>query len=89
MKWLATHASVAIAAADEQAGLRIALGNRTLIGQAEGVLMHALGLEEAQAFAYMQRLSQNANVKLTKIAEQIIQERDRIGRGDSSSIPTD
>ena len=51
--------------------------------------MHALGLEEAQAFAYMQRLSQNANVKLTKIAEQIIQERDRIGRGDSSSIPTD
>ncbi len=51
VKWLATHASVAMAAADEKAGLRTALGNRTLIGQAEGVLMRALGINEDQAFA--------------------------------------
>ena len=80
VKWLATHASVAIAAVNEQAGLRTALGNRTLIGQAEGVLMRALGIDETQAFAYLQRLSQDSNVKLTKIAEQIIEDRDAIGR---------
>ena len=89
VKWLATHASVAMATADEQAGLRTALGNRTLIGQAEGILMHALGIDENQAFAYMQRLSQNANVKLTKIAEQIIEGRDRIGSGESNSLARD
>ncbi|MFZ0141828.1 MAG: GAF and ANTAR domain-containing protein [Aeromicrobium sp.] len=79
VKWLATHASVAMAAADERAGLRTALGNRTLIGQAEGVLMRALGINEDQAFAYLQRLSQHHNVKLAKIAEQIIENRDSIG----------
>ncbi len=80
VKWLATHASVAMAAANEQDGLRTALANRTLIGQAEGVLMRAFGIDQHQAFAYLQRLSQNSNVKLSKIAEQIIENRDSIGR---------
>jgi GAF domain-containing protein len=80
VKWLATHASVAMAAAAEQAGLRAALGNRTLIGQAEGVLMRAFGLNEHQAFAYLQRLSQDSNVKLTTIAEKVLENRDTIGR---------
>lgn len=80
VKWLATHASVAMASAAEQAGLRTALGNRTLIGQAEGVLMRAFGINEHQAFAYLQRLSQDSNVKLTTIAEKILENRDSIGR---------
>jgi GAF domain-containing protein len=80
VKWLATHASVAMAAAAEQAGLRTALGNRTLIGQAEGVLMRAFSINEHQAFAYLQRLSQDSNVKLTTIAEKILENRDSIGR---------
>jgi GAF domain-containing protein len=86
-KWLATHASVAMAAAAERAGLRAALGNRTLIGQAEGIIMNAYGIDEHQAFAYLQRLSQNSNIKLTKIAEQIIENRDRIGSGVPVPIP--
>ena len=89
VKWLATHASVAMAAAAEQADLRIALGNRTLIGQAEGVLMHALGIDQNRAFAYLQRLSQDSNVKLTEIAEQIIENRDSIGRGSPQAGPSD
>jgi GAF domain-containing protein len=80
VKWLATHASVAMAAANEKAGLRTALANRTVIGQAEGVLMRAFGIDEDQAFAYLQRLSQDSNVKLSKIAEQIIENRDTIGK---------
>lgn len=89
VKWLATHASVAMAAADERAGLRAALGNRTLIGQAEGVLMRALGINEGQAFAYLQRLSQHQNIKLAKIAEQIIENRDSIGGRGPQTDPTD
>ena len=89
VKWLATHASVAMAAANEQAGLRTALGNRTLIGQAEGVLMRAFGINEDQAFAYLQRLSQHHNVKLATIAEQIIENRDSIGNRGPQPDPTD
>ena len=87
VKWLATHASVAMAAASEQADLRTALTNRTVIGQAEGILMNALGIDQHRAFAYLQRLSQNANVKLAKIAEQIIENRDSIGRSPEASPP--
>ena len=83
VKWLATHASVAMAGASEQASLRTALENRTSIGQAEGILMNAYGIDQHQAFAYLQRLSQDANVKLAKIAEQIIENRDSI----ASSLP--
>lgn len=83
VKWLATHASVAMAAASEQASLRTALESRTSIGQAEGILMNAFGIDQHQAFAYLQRLSQDANVKLAKIAEQIIENGDSIG----SSLP--
>ncbi len=78
-KWLASHASVAMAAASERAGLRAALTNRTTIGQAEGIIMTAFGINEHQAFAYLQRLSQDSNVKVSKIAEQIIENRDSIG----------
>jgi GAF domain-containing protein len=89
VKWLATHASVAMATASEQAGLRTALSNRTLIGQAEGVLMHAFGIDQHQAFAYLQRLSQDGNVKLLKIAEQIIENRDNISRGGAQAGSSD
>ena len=90
VKWLATHASVAMATATDKAGLRTALSSRTLIGQAEGVLMHAFDIDQNQAFAYLQRLSQNANVKLAKIAEQIIENRDSIGRSGPGPVqPTE
>ena len=79
VKWLATHASVAMAAAAEQADLRTALSSRTLIGQAEGIIMKAFGIDGHKAFTYLQRLSQDSNVKLTKIAQDIIENRDNIG----------
>jgi len=86
VKWLATHASVALAAANERAGLRIALTSRTVIGQAEGILMHAFGIDENQAFAYMQRLSQDGNEKLVSIAKRIIEGRDRISEGGAAEL---
>jgi GAF domain-containing protein len=77
---LAAHATVALAAASTNEQLRAAVESRTTIGQAQGILMRAYDLDERAAFAYLARLSQDQNIKLSKIAEQVIAERDRIGR---------
>jgi AmiR/NasT family two-component response regulator len=79
---LSGHASAAIAAAKAQQELEKALDSRTLIGQAQGILMHAFEIDAAKAFAYMRRLSQDQNVKLVRIAENIIENRPHI-RGTS------
>jgi GAF domain-containing protein len=82
MQLLAAHASVAIAATRLRSELYTALRTRTTIGQAQGVLMHAFGISSDQAFAYMRRLSQDQNIKLFTIAEQIIASRDELGHDD-------
>jgi AmiR/NasT family two-component response regulator len=79
MELLAAHASVAIAASRMRSELHTALGTRTTIGQAQGILMQTFGISSDHAFAYMRRLSQNQNVKLFSIAEQIIASRDELG----------
>jgi GAF domain-containing protein len=79
IKLLAAHASVAISSSRMRGELHEALGTRTTIGQAQGILMHAFGINSDQAFAYMRRLSQDRNVKLFKIAQEIISKREDIG----------
>jgi GAF domain-containing protein len=76
---LAGHASVAIAASNVQHQLRQALDSRTLIGQAQGILMRAFEIDAVKAFAYLKRLSQDQNIKLAKVAEQIIENAGEIG----------
>ncbi len=77
---LATHASVAISAARERSDLYKALGTRTAIGQAQGILMQSFDINADQAFAYLRRLSQDRNIKLFQIAEEVIASRDELGR---------
>lgn len=85
MQMLATHASVAISAARERSELYKALGTRTAIGQAQGILMQTFDINADQAFAYLRRLSQDRNVKLFKIAEEVIASRDELAhRGERS-----
>jgi GAF domain-containing protein len=79
MELIAAHASVAIAAARIRTQLHTALGTRTTIGQAQGILMKAFGIDSDHAFAYMQRLSQNQNIKLFTIAQDVIARRDELG----------
>jgi GAF domain-containing protein len=89
MKLMAAHASVAISAAKMRGELHEALGTRTTIGQAQGILMLAFGISSDQAFAYMRRLSQDRNIKLFAIAEEVISNRDEFGRArDESAGPT-
>ena len=80
ISWLATHASVAIANVTEKESLTTAMHSRTIIGQAEGMLMATLGITADQAFAYMKRLSQDTNTKLLKVAAEIIENSSRPGQ---------
>lgn len=66
------HASIALASAREEDGLRQAIGARHLIGLAQGILMERYGLDADRAFAVLRRYSRNSNVKLRVVAERII-----------------
>ena len=61
---LAAHVAVALAAAQEIGQLRVAIESRTVIGQAEGILMERFGLSAGQAFTALVRASSVTNRKL-------------------------
>jgi hypothetical protein len=68
----AHQAAVALAYSFEIQTLKEALATRTRIGQAVGVVMERYKVPEQQAFAFLTRLSQNRNVKLRVIADELI-----------------
>ncbi|WP_159085810.1 GAF and ANTAR domain-containing protein [Aeromicrobium chenweiae] len=70
---LASHVAMAVAGAQEQQALESALVTRTIIGQAEGMLMQRLGITADQAFAALVRLSQARNRKLHLVAGDIVE----------------
>lgn len=72
----ATHASVALAAARHEDHLRRAIDARHLIGQAQGILMERFDIDADRAFAVLRRYSQDCNIKLRTIAEQVVSGRD-------------
>lgn len=72
---LAAHVGVALAGAQEVENLEKALGGRTVIGQATGILMERFDLAPERAFSVLSRLSQQKNVKLRQLAEQIVTTR--------------
>lgn len=72
---LAAHVGVALAAAQEVEHLEHALRGRTVIGQATGVLMERFDLAPDRAFSVLSRLSQQRNVKLRALAEEIVDTR--------------
>lgn len=72
---LAAHVGVALAAAQEVEQLEKALSGRTVIGQATGILMERFDLTPDRAFSVLSRMSQQRNVKLREIAEQIVTTR--------------
>jgi GAF domain-containing protein len=68
----AEHARGAIAYAWQIDGLREAITSRQVIGQAVGIVMQRFDLPEDRAFAYLTRLSNDRNVKLRVIAQEVI-----------------
>ncbi|MTB87757.1 GAF and ANTAR domain-containing protein [Aeromicrobium senzhongii] len=69
---LASHIAVAMTAAKDKDNFESALTHRTVIGQAEGMLMQALQITPAQAFAALVRVSQSKNIKLHVVASDIV-----------------
>ena len=72
---LAAHVAVALAAAQEIGQLRVAIESRTVIGQAEGILMERFGLSAGQAFTALVRASSVTNRKLSAIAAELVASR--------------
>jgi hypothetical protein len=75
---LASHAAMALAGAqvhshdlDTINGLREALVARDVIGQAKGILMARQHIDADAAFALLVRASQDQNVKLRVLAEDV------------------
>ncbi|MGZ5417555.1 MAG: GAF and ANTAR domain-containing protein [Nocardioides sp.] len=73
---LAAHVAVALAASQNAEHLEIAIVNRTVIGRAEGILMERFDLAPDQAFAVLRRVSQRRNVRLNRVAEELVRTRE-------------
>jgi hypothetical protein len=69
------HARTAIAYAREVEQLNHAVTSRQLVGQAVGILMERYDLTDDRAFAFLARVSQDRNVKLRAIAQEVIELR--------------
>lgn len=68
------QAGIAIAYAQEIDDLRQALDARRTIGQAIGIVMERYELTDERAFAFLARLSSHRNVKLRRVAQEIVEE---------------
>ena len=56
--------------------LRLALDHRTVIGQAQGILMERLDLDADRAFTFLRRASNHSNRKLFAVATSVVAARD-------------
>lgn len=86
---LAAHATAAFAAAHELEGLRTALDSRSIIGQAQGILMQKFDIDSDAAFEFLKRISQHENRKLITLAEAIVVQRDSNARPEPSGAVDD
>lgn len=83
--FLAAHIAVALAESQNADGLQTAGSSRTIIGQAQGILMERFRLDSGHAFAVLRRVSQESNTKLYKVASELIATRETPGRGSDSN----
>lgn len=72
---LAAHVAVALVSAQEIEHLHTALDSRTVIGQAEGILMERFDLSADRAFDVLQRVSSHTNTKLHRVAAELVRTR--------------
>ncbi|MEI8406129.1 MULTISPECIES: GAF and ANTAR domain-containing protein [unclassified Kribbella] len=72
---LARHTAVAVASVREVSTLTQAVETRTLIGQAQGLLMERFAIDADQAFAVLRRYSRDNNVKLRIVADELVTNR--------------
>lgn len=71
----ARQGALALGYARSEEGLRQALETRTVIGQAQGVLMERFEIDADRAFATLRRYSQQHNIKLKVLCRQLVETR--------------
>ena len=69
----AAHAAIALQRAQTDAHLRSGLVTRTVIGQAEGILMERRKITGDQPLGVVSRLSQQSNVKLRDVDWNLVE----------------
>jgi GAF domain-containing protein len=72
---LAAHAAAAILAVRHGEQLQSALSTRDRIGQAKGIIMERFGVDDVRAFELLRKLSQESQLKLVDIAQQVLDTR--------------
>ena len=72
----AAHSSVAWNSARREKQFKQALASRDVIGQAKGMIMERYGVDAVQAFDLLRKLSQDSNVPLTRIANELVAKSD-------------
>lgn len=72
---VAAQLAVAVAAVRELEQRSTAMESRTVIGQAQGLLMERFGLDPDSAFGYLRRVSQHENRKLVEVAGELVRSR--------------
>lgn len=82
---LAAHAAVGLARSRQVDNLNVAVINRTVIGQAEGILMERYGIDADQAFNMLSRVSQAENRRVHAIAEELARTRATPGLADGEN----
>lgn len=72
---LATYAAIALEKVRLGSRIRLTIDRRAVIGQAQGIVMERYGLTDEQAFSLLVRYSQQRDVKLGSLAEEVAQSR--------------
>jgi hypothetical protein len=70
----AHQSAMALDYARQISNLEQAAESRRLVGQAVGIVMERFNLDEARAFGFLTRLSQDNNVKLRLVAERLLEQ---------------
>lgn len=70
----AHQAAMALSYARQISQLQEAVQTRQVIGRAVGVVMERFDLDEARAFGFLARISQDNNVKLREVATRLLEE---------------
>jgi GAF domain-containing protein len=69
---LAAQVALAFQGSEQQRNFEVGLVNRTVIGQAVGIVMERFSLDPDTAFKVLARLSSHGNVKLVDIARVLV-----------------
>jgi len=76
----AHQSAMALDYAQQVTQLKEAVRSRQLIGQAVGMVMERFQVDEARAFGFLTRLSNDQNLKLRVVAERLVRAEDGDGR---------